>query len=75
MPGHTARRKATRSFWILVGVAVLATGALSSALMSAPGPLTGIRVAASGLILLASLSLATRVMIAVVRAQRRVQRT
>ena len=75
MPEHFARRKANRSFWILVGIAILAVGALSSALMAAPGPLTGIRVAASGLILLASLSLATRVMIALVRAQRRAQRT
>ena len=75
MPEHSARRKANRSFWILVGIAILAVGALSSALMAAPGPLTGIRVAASGLILLASLSLATRVMIALVRAQRRAQRT
>lgn len=75
MHGHSARRNASRSFWVLVGVAILATGALSSALMSGPSALTGIRVAASGLILLASLSLASRVMIAVVRAQRRTQRT
>lgn len=75
MNRNPVSRKANRSFWILVGVAVLATGALSKALMATPSPLTGIRVAASGLILLAAVALAARVMIALVRAQRQTQRT
>ena len=62
---------AARSFWLLVLVAVLATRALSSALGASPSPSTGLRVAASGLVLLTSLALATRVMIALERARRR----
>lgn len=68
-PGRSTRRRALNSFWILVAVTVLATGALSSALAAAPGPLTGLRLAASGLILLGSLTFATRVMIALERAR------
>lgn len=62
---------AQRSFWLLVVVAVLATRALSSALGASPSPSTGLRVAASGLVLLASLTLATRVMIALERTRHR----
>lgn len=63
-------RKAYRSFWLLVAVAVLATGSLGTALAASPSPLTGTRVAASGLVVIAALSLATRIMIAVERAHR-----
>lgn len=73
--GRSTRRRAYLWFWILVAVAVLATGALSSALTATPSPLTGLRVAASGLILLGSLTLAARVMIALERARRRARRT
>ena len=73
--GRSARRQAQRSFWLLVAVAVLVTGALSSALAAPPSPLTGLRVAASGLILLGSLTFAARVMIALERARRRARRT
>ena len=65
---------AHRSFWILVVVAVLATGSLRSAFKAAPSPLTGLRVAASGLVMIASLTLATRVMIAVERARRKARK-
>jgi len=57
-------QRARRSFWFLVVVAALAAGALSSALTAAPGPITGPRVAASGLVPLGSLTLAGRVMFA-----------
>ena len=66
----TARRKPLRSFWILVGVAVLAAGSLSSSLTATPSPTTGLRVAVSGLIALVSLTLAVRVMIALGRGRR-----
>jgi len=66
----SSRRPAHRSFWLLVAVAVLATGALSSALAAPPSPLTGLRVAASGLVLLGSLTFAARVMIALEHARR-----
>lgn len=68
--GRSARQQAHHWFWIFVAVTVLATGALNSALAAAPSPLTGLRVAASGLILLGSLTFATRVMIALERARR-----
>lgn len=72
---HPARRQAYYSFWLLVAIAVLATGALTSALSAQPSPLVGLRVAASGLVLLGSLTLAARVMIALERARRRTRRT
>lgn len=73
-PRRSTRRRAIYSFWILVAATVLATGVLSSALAAAPGPLTGLRVAASGLILLGSLTFATRLMIAIERARQRARR-
>jgi len=65
------RQGARRSFWLLVLVAALAAGALSSALGAAPSPLTGLRVAASGVVLLGALGLAARVMFALETARRR----
>ena len=67
---HPVRPKALRSFWILVGVAVLAAGSLSSSLTATPSPTTGLRVAVSGLIALLALTLAIRVMMALSRARR-----
>ena len=66
-----ASQRARRSLWILVTVAVLAAGVLTSALSAAPGPITGLRVAASGLVLIAALTLAARVMAALERARKR----
>jgi len=60
-----------RSFWILVLVAVLASGSLSTALQADAGHLAGIRVALSGLVMVVSVALAARVMTAVDRAHRR----
>ena len=65
-------RCARRMFWILVGVAVLAAGALSSGLAAGPSPLTGLRVASSGIVLVGALTLATRILVSVERARRRV---
>jgi len=63
-------RPAVRSLWILVGVAVLASGSLSAALATGAGALTGVRVAVSGLILVMSVVLAARVLFALERARR-----
>lgn len=64
-------RRARRSFWILVAVAVLAAGWLRSALAADPSPLTGLQVTASGLLLVAAIALAARVLAAVERTRRR----
>lgn len=63
-------RRARRTFWALVVVAVLASGSLSAALRATAGPLAGTRVALSGLVLLVALALAARVLFAVDRAGR-----
>jgi hypothetical protein len=62
--------RARRSFWALVLVAILTTGALSAALKSNPSPITGAIVAISGIVLAITLGLATRVLIALDRARR-----
>jgi len=67
-PTSPSLTRARRSFWLLVVVSVLAVGALSDALASAPAPTTGLRVAGSGLLLTVSVALAARVLLAVDRA-------
>lgn len=69
--GRSPLRRARRSFWALVAIAMLAAGSLSAGLGSSPGPATGMRVAFSGLILIAAIGLAARVMVALERARRR----
>lgn len=61
-------RRARRSFWLLLGVSVLAAGSLSSALTAAASPGTGLRVAGSGLVLTVSILLAAHVYLAIDRA-------
>lgn len=56
-----------RTFWTLVGIAVVATGALSRALAARPGPATGLAVAASALIVAAATLLALRILVVVGR--------
>jgi hypothetical protein len=67
----SALQRARRRFWLLLVTAALSAGSLSSALGAPPSPLTGLRVAGSGLVLLVSLTLAARVMIALDRARKR----
>ena len=52
-----------RTFWILVGVAVLATGWLSRSLTATPGPAAGMAVTLSGLVAVAAAGLALRILI------------
>ena len=63
--------RARRRFWVLLAVAVLAGGAMSSALAATPGSLTGLGVATSGLVLVGSLAGAARIMHALERARHR----
>lgn len=56
--------------WVLVLVTVLAAGSLSSALKARSGPVTGVRVLASGIVAAVALTLAARVMLALERARR-----
>ncbi len=69
---RTAVGRARLSFWLLIVVAVLAIGSLSSALGAPAGPVTGLRVAVSGVVLIAALTLSSRVLIALDRARRRI---
>jgi hypothetical protein len=64
----TARPRNT--FWALLLIAVLATGGLSTALKAHPNPAAGATVAVSGLHLAASLTLATRILLALDHARR-----
>ena len=56
-----------RTFWALVGIAVVATGALSRALTAGPGTATGLVVASSALIVAAAALLALRILVVVGR--------
>jgi hypothetical protein len=56
---------------MLLGVAVLAAGSFSSALAATPGPMTGLRVAGSGVVLVVAVALAARVLVITGRARRR----
>lgn len=51
----------------LVAIAIVATGALSKALAATSGPVTGLAVAGSALLLMASGSLALRILVVVAR--------
>jgi hypothetical protein len=68
-------RRARWTLWGLVAFAVMAMGSLSVGLGAPPGPLTGLRVAVSGLVLVVSLALALRVMMALDRARQRSAQT
>jgi hypothetical protein len=56
---------------MLLCAAVLASGSLSSALAAPPGPLAGLRVAGSGVVLVVAVALAARVLVVAERARRR----
>lgn len=51
-----------RTFWVLVAVAVLATGSLSRALTAPPGGATGLAVALTGLVAVVAAGLALRIL-------------
>ncbi len=72
-PNPTAR--ARKSFWALVLIAALATGALSIALKAHPSPATGATVALSGIVLAIALTLATRILLALDQARRAARRS
>lgn len=67
-------RRAQRSFWLLVVLAALAMGVLSTAVTSAPSPGAALTVTTAGAILAGALALATRVLVALDRARRAVDR-
>ncbi len=67
--GAGSVRRARRAFWTLTAVALLAMGALSSALAATPGPLTGVFVMGAGTVLVLALGLAARVLLALERAR------
>lgn len=62
--------RAHRSLWILIGIAILMAGALTTALAAPPSPLTGLSFALSAMIFVVVFALATRVTIALERARR-----
>ena len=64
-------RRPLLSFWTLTLVAIAAAGSLGAALAAPPGALTGVGVALSGLVLVAAVTLAARVMVFHERALRR----
>ena len=66
-----ALRRALRTFWILVAIAVMAAGWLNAALAAAESALTGLQVATSGLVLVSAVVLAARVLAAIERTRRR----
>jgi hypothetical protein len=68
---QSAQAKPRRAFWVLVAIAVLAMGSLTSALARQPGPWTGLSFAASGVVLLLASALAGRVMVALEHRRRR----
>ena len=68
--GGLVQGRARRSFWILLAVAIAATGALSTALGAAPSPVAGAWFAVSAIIVAVSVGLAVRVMAALARAPR-----
>lgn len=65
-----AEAKPRHAFWVLVAMAVLAMGALTSALARPPGAWTGLTVAASGVVLVLASALACRVMLALEQRRR-----
>jgi len=66
-----SRRRAIRSFWVLLAVAVVAAASLEMALKATASPATGVRVALSGIVLASALALDVRILAAIDRARRR----
>ncbi len=68
--GESPLRRAHISLWILVGIAILATGGLSLTVTAPPSPMVGLGFGVSALFLIVSLLLAGRVTIALERNRR-----
>ena len=66
----TPWRRLHRTFWILVALAVVAAGFLSSATRAASGPVAAGRVAISGTALIVTVALAGRVFVHLERVRR-----
>ncbi len=66
-PVPPARRRAVRTFWVLVVVAMAATGSVSAAVAAPPGALTAVRFAVSVVVGLGATALAVRIMLALGR--------
>jgi hypothetical protein len=64
MDRHSAQRRARRSFWACLILAIALSGALSAQLRADPGPGTAIAAAGIGVLLAAVLALATRLLLA-----------
>lgn len=65
-----SHRLARRWFWAMLLVAIAAMGAFYTALGAAGGPLTGLVVLVSGVVLVASATQAGRILLALERARR-----
>lgn len=63
-------RRVRLTFWVLVAVAVVATGSLSRALTAHPSPATGVTVALAGLVAAVAAGLALRILVVTGRAGR-----
>ena len=67
---HPGARRAQVWLWVLIVIAVVAAGVLSSSIAAPASPTSGLLVAVSGTLLVASIALAARVLIALERARR-----
>lgn len=67
------RRRATLWFWALVTLTVALVGTLSRELAAPAGPLTGVAVAVTGLLIILALAQAARLMMALTGSRRRPQ--
>ena len=56
-------RRFTVTFWLLVVIAVVATGMLTRALQWSAGPATGTAVATSGLVAVLAMAFAVRILV------------
>ncbi len=65
--GGLLQGRARRSFWLLLAVAIVATGSLSNALGAPATPAAGVWFAVSAITVVVSITLAVRVMSALTR--------
>ena len=64
MSAMAAYQRARRAFWICLLTAVLLTGALGAVVRSSPGLLTAVAFGVLGILLVAAVSLAVRLLLA-----------